>query len=541
MGAKGSKTEDPEEGQESTAPAEHPDAAKLYCMKDDKWTLQLATVLPRFTQEEEGDKDIWYMDIDETEEKVSEALRMVMDPEKRSFLFYAPRVSTVCCLKFYTAEGFAKASEQWNTAIMENTYGSEKEQKAILGDNIAWIEGTDSEDVVWELEEPTPPTPSKFRDSNVCHSTGKAQQLAIGGRDNSFLLREDSIDVFRNAENGINDANFSIKLNPVDAASSYHTPTKAILSNCERNMLLLTPDRSSVQRLDLEYQKVVTEFKLLNNGVELSVADITPDCKSAQMEDRATFMGMNPNNLMRFDCRDRNGVVQESPHADASYLTGHAFSGKPNFRCMATTGDGHVVIGAADGRIRLYKDSTLSRAKTSFPGLGSPITAIDCTFDGKWIVATTENYLLVICTVFKNKKGIHANGFTDQMGNSMPAPRMLKISANDIMKTGGAPFEKAQFTWITEAGKQERWITACCGNYNILWNFRYVKTVMRPGGNCPKDHRGMMVCTDYQIEPKQAKVIGSSFMHDNFTTNANALVVATEHDVFNVNEEMDED
>ena len=39
-------------------------------------------------------------------------------------------------------------------------------------------------------------------------------------------------------------------------------------------------------------------------------------------------------------------------------------------------------------------------------------------------------------------------------------------------KTGKAKLTKGKFTWITEAGRQERWIVASCGAYTVLFNFR---------------------------------------------------------------------
>ncbi len=38
-----------------------------------------------------------------------------------------------------------------------------------------------------------------------------------------------------------------------------------------------------------------------------------------------------------------------------------------------------------------------------------------------------------------------------------------------------APLEKGKFTWITEEGREERWVVASCGKYTVLWNFRYDK------------------------------------------------------------------
>jgi hypothetical protein len=56
----------------------------------------------------------------------------------------------------------------------------------------------------------------------------------------------------------------------------------------------------------------------------------------------------------------------------------------PGSSCMAASGDGYVVVGADDGRVRLYSEKTLTQAKTSIPGMGLPITSVDVTFDGGW-------------------------------------------------------------------------------------------------------------------------------------------------------------
>lgn len=66
-----------------------------------------------------------------------------------------------------------------------------------------------------------------------------------------------------------------------------------------------------------------------------------------------------------------------------------------------TAGDGFVVVGAHDGQLRLYSERTLTRANTAIPGLGAPISSVDVTYDGKWIVATTKAYIMVVNCSFK--------------------------------------------------------------------------------------------------------------------------------------------
>ena len=64
-------------------------------------------------------------------------------------------------------------------------------------------------------------------------------------------------------------------------------------------------------------------------------------------------------------------------------------------------GQGYVVIGSDDGQIRMYSEKSLTRANTAIPGLGGPITGVDVTYDGKWVLATTKNYLMVVKTTYK--------------------------------------------------------------------------------------------------------------------------------------------
>ena len=49
----------------------------------------------------------------------------------------------------------------------------------------------------------------------------------------------------------------------------------------------------------------------------------------------------------------------------------------------------------------MYGNKTLTRANTAIPGLGGPITAVDVTYDGKWVLATTKNYLMVVKATYK--------------------------------------------------------------------------------------------------------------------------------------------
>ncbi len=85
-----------------------------------------------------------------------------------------------------------------------------------------------------------------------------------------------------------------------------------------------------------------------------------------------------------------------------------------------------------------------------FPGLGSPITHVDVTYDGKWVLATTDSYMILIGTVFKDKDGKTKTGFSGRMGGRIVAPRLLKVNPVDFYGAGKQQkFHEGQFSWVS--------------------------------------------------------------------------------------------
>lgn len=67
------------------------------------------------------------------------------------------------------------------------------------------------------------------------------------------------------------------------------------------------------------------------------------------------------------------------------------------------SGDGRMVIGSKSGSVHLYAAEPLRQwtiATTDF-NTGAPITHLDITYDGHWILATTDHYLVVAPTQFR--------------------------------------------------------------------------------------------------------------------------------------------
>ncbi|KAM3218219.1 hypothetical protein P3L10_022749 [Capsicum annuum] len=119
-----------------------------------------------------------------------------------------------------------------------------------------------------------------------------------------------------------------------------------------------------------------------------------------------------------------------------------------NFQCFATSGDGSIVFGSLDDNIRLYSSSSMRQAKTAFSGLGSSITHVDVTYNGKWILGTTDTYLILICTLFVDNNGSTKTNFVSCMGNKISAPRLLNLNLLDSHMAGSNRFRSAQFLWV---------------------------------------------------------------------------------------------
>ncbi|XP_054791598.1 protein CYPRO4-like isoform X2 [Prosopis cineraria] len=303
---------------------------------------------------------------------------------------------------------------------------------------------------------------------------GRVVSLTLGALDHSFLVTDKGIQVYRNFSRGIYGNGVSVKFDGSNLVGSSNSDqlaaSKAILMRAETDMLLMSPMKkgrphaSSLHQLDLETAKIVHEWKFEKDRVDISMRDITNDTKGSQLDpSNSTFLGLADNMLCQWDMRDGKGVVQNSPvlHWNHGYL----FSRGTNFQCFVTTGDGSIFVGSLDGRIRLYSKTSMWQSKTIFPGLGSPITHVDVTYDGRWVLGTTDTYLILICNLHTAKDGETEDGFMGIM------PRLLKLSPQDShLAAINNKFHGGHFSWVTENGIKERHLVATAALQKKSWN-----------------------------------------------------------------------
>ncbi|PPR88283.1 hypothetical protein GOBAR_AA32410 [Gossypium barbadense] len=452
----------------------------------------------------------------------------------------------VWALKFLSDEEYRNFVTQFQNCLFENVYGmeaSEENKVKVYGKEfIGWMKPEVADDSMWEdaddLSSGSIPVKGnrELMEEFEEAANGGVQSLALGALDNSFLVNDLGVQVYRNFNRGIHGKGICVKFNAggsrIGGSPSSSTPKKALLMRAERNMMLMSPENegkpnaTGLKQVDIETGKIVTEWKFEKDGADITMRDITNDTKGSQLDpSESTFLGLDDNRLCQWDMRDRKGVVQNIATSDSPVLhwsQGHQFSRGTNFQCFASTGDGSIVVGSLDGKIRLYSKTSMRQAKTAFPGLGSPITHVDVTYDGKWVLGTTDTYLVLICTLFTDKDGKTKTGFSGRMGNKIPAPRLLKLTPLDSHLAGN----NNKFH-VTENGKQERHLVATVGKFSVIWDFQQVKNSAH---ECYRNQQGLKSCYCYKIVLKDESIVESRFMHDNFAVSNSPeapLVVAT--------------
>ncbi|KAJ2787622.1 Vacuolar import and degradation protein 27 [Coemansia interrupta] len=287
--------------------------------------------------------------------------------------------------------------------------------------------------------------------------------LEVGYKHNrTFVVRGHRIGVFRHSNNGGIKFDTTIS-NFDDTHGKKFTPSSAMLHQQDSSMVLMNQDKpNDLYRMDLEYGKVVDEWKVNEDIPTVSVAPVN---KYSQMTGEQTLVGLSHNMLYRIDPRigGDNLIVQNELQ---SYAT------KSHFTSLATTKDGGIVVGSAKGEIRMY-DRLGVRSKTTLPALGEPIIGIDVTSDGRYIVATCKAYLLLIdAKLPDDPKG--RTGFTKPFPQAKkPAPRRLQLKPEHVVYMG-APIEftPAKFNQSPDSKASERTIVTSTGPFVITWNLR---------------------------------------------------------------------
>ncbi|ODQ79091.1 hypothetical protein BABINDRAFT_38010 [Babjeviella inositovora NRRL Y-12698] len=339
--------------------------------------------------------------------------------------------------------------------------------------------------------------------SRKYHSGGeKNAHMAVGySSDRTFVSRGNRLGVFRTDED--NTLAFTTAIENLESLNGKRiTPAKMKLHMQDKHMIIRAEeDSSTLYKMDLERGKIVEEW----SAYDIPIVEFGPLSKFGQTTSEETFLGISHSAIFRMDPRlsSRDKLVESELKNCAT---------KNLFSALTTSENGYIAVASQKGDIRLY-DRLGINAKTQLPALGDPITGLDVSADGRWLLATCKTYLLLIDTSIKEGKYSGELGFKRPFGkDSKPRPKRLTISPENLAFIQaetrlGLAFTKAHFN----TGVEQTIITSS-GPYVIVWS---LKKILRG-----------------DKDPYHIKRYGQEVISDNFRYGTDKeIIVALEHDV----------
>lgn len=480
---------------EPTMISKHSASLHLYDSQTGSFVEQASRVQVSVTELEKF--EFWLEVSNESSPLIGLDINSDMNPcfnyDHLSFIFnyICPQGGFSWLLKFDSFDDLDKFQFEFMKAIWEKTNqkrwtaGGEKDQE-YLNEAFADMsideesEGQfEDEEELEDAEESTPDRLSRPADdenydededydrSEKFAGQGKNSQLAVGmSKDRSYVVRGDKLGVFKQTAD--NDLEFYSAIDNISTPSGRSFSPKKVMLHCQDSSLLMqdSQDLNKLFRMDLEYGKVIDEYQV---DEFTKVNAFGPSEKFSQTTNEQTLVGISNNGLFRIDPRlSGYKIVDDEKKVSLSKL---------QFAALTTTNQGNIAVASATGDIRLY-DRIGVNAKTLIPSLGDPIIGIEASADGKWVLATCKNYLLLIDTTIKQGKNEGHSGFLKSFSrDSKPRPKRLQISPEHVAFMYGEtqkPLSLTKAYFNAGVDIKEQSIISSSGPYVITWNLRKV-------------------------------------------------------------------
>ncbi|KAM0679011.1 Vacuolar import and degradation protein 27 [Binucleata daphniae] len=218
---------------------------------------------------------------------------------------------------------------------------------------------------------------SIFEDSS---SSEENETLAVGTQNKAFISRDNKINIYDTSNN---------RIDKRGCLEYQYTPQK-IIQNDNTLIILDKENKNKIYRVDIENEKMTDVWNITDNKND-KVNDFFDS--HGKFSNTNQFVAVNDNSLYQIDTRKEKIDLQNN------YKT------KVNFICGVSNNKGELAIGSKKGDLRLY-DKLDKRAKVLLHGFGDEIYGIDTTQNGRYIICTCKNYLLLYAfdTDYKNVK-----------------------------------------------------------------------------------------------------------------------------------------
>ncbi|KAH9006819.1 VID27 cytoplasmic protein [Lactarius hatsudake] len=422
------------------------------------------------------------------------------------------------CLRFESQESFEDFRAEFTKRAWENLNETSwdkvktEERAYVLSSGVEDVEmgvETDEDEeeaVLDELGDEDEDEDETAEDSSspAGFQEGRNSQLTIGYKgDRSYVVRGDKIGVFKHKPGDIEYV--ASIANITDMKGKKFDPKNVMLHHQDSKMIVMNPSApNSLFHLDLERAKIVEEWKVHDS---VTVDHIAPNTKFSQTTPEQTLIGASHNALFRIDPR-----VSGSKLVDSQYKQ---YASKNKFSGVTTTASGKLAVASEKGDVRLY-DTVGKIAKTALTPLGDPIIGVDVSADGRWIVATTTTYLLLVDVLIGQGKWAGSLGFDRSFpADAKPMPKRLQLRPEHVAYMNhNISFTPARFN--VGEGQEENAIVTSTGQYVIAWDFAKVK-------------KGQM--DKYEIKKYEDLVVQDNFRFGD----DKEIIVALQNNVLSVN------
>ncbi|KAJ6515828.1 VID27 cytoplasmic protein-domain-containing protein [Mycena sanguinolenta] len=362
---------------------------------------------------------------------------------------------------YQTAWGKMKVDEQSYVMSasedVEMPDASEEEDEDEIQSELDADEHSDSEEESVDEDEDDGPPPLAKGERN--------SHLTVGYKgDRTFVVRGSKIGFFTRGSDHTMKYGGTIDGITTKKGKEFK-PSKVMLHEQDTKMILMNPaDPHALYSMDIEHGKIVEEFQVHD---DITVNHIAPESKFAPTTHEKTLVGASHNALFLIDPRlsSRTKMVESQ---FKQYVSKNKFSG------VATTKAGKLAVASEKGDIRLF-DTIGKIAKTALPPLGDPIIGVDVTADGRYVVATTKTYLLLIDTLIGEGRYAGSLGFDRSFpATAKPIPRRLQLRPEHVAYMNSEiSFSPARFN--QSETDVENAIVTSTGQYVIAWDFNKVK------------------------------------------------------------------
>ncbi|KAG9394149.1 Vacuolar import/degradation, Vid27-related [Carpediemonas membranifera] len=333
---------------------------------------------------------------------------------------------------------------------MDTEYGSDFHDSDLEYDSAF----DDEKEVVYS------PSPGDKRDAITGVMASKSSGVAFVTRGSTFERIKTNADSFFAAPD---DEDNEISWNVADRQGRMITPKQMMLRQQDAKMIVLGDDKRSAYVMDVERGQIVEEYKANKDGVDFNIDNIFAHTKDDERSQEQLFGGLNKTSFFLMDPRlagDNKMVAAQS----------YQYRSNQQLSCSAVTAEGNLVIGTAKGEVKLF-NAYDKRAKTNYPGTGDAIIGVDVTKDGKWVLATTKRYVMLLSTSIQ---GSTQTGFQKSVPVDQKRPYRLSLSPADVAAMGGhlqINFTPARFN--TGRG-MERFIVAGVNSKVVIWSLSKV-------------------------------------------------------------------